>query len=913
MSSRHLLPAAVLFSGLVFAQQGPVIGGCPAFPANNIWNAAVDTLPVHSRSANYINSISSSAALRYDISIPVNIVPGTQPLVPMYFGTDEADPGPYPFPPNAQMEGGSDRHVIVVDKDHCVLYETYDSYLNADGSWNAGIGAKWSLASNALRTATYSSADAAGLPILPGLLRYEEMAAGQINHALRFTAPRTQKAFVWPGRHYASSNTDPALPPMGQRFRLKAGFDISGFSANMQVVLRALKKYGLMLADNGNAWEMQIAVDSRWNETELLTLRSVVGSQLEAVDVSSLMIDPNSGQAGSGSVPAPALASVAVSPASIFGGNNVSVTVNLTLPAPAGGVVVALTGSNAAFPGTAVTVPAGVASQTFSLPTTVVATTTTVIVTASYNGVSVQSAPFTINPVPPSVTGTAAFVKTDTTTAGSWKGVYGADGVGIMGDTSAYPAYVNPAVSGNASWLWASSTSDLRAPQKVSASDRIAACWYASGSFSIDLNFTDGKTHQVALYLLDWDTRGRSQRVDILDANSTALDTRGVSGFSGGVYLVWTLGGHVIVRITNTGPNNGLMSGLYFGGAGTVTPPPAAGTAAFVKTDTTTAGTWKGVYGADGAGVMGDTSSYPAYVSPAVSGNSSWLWASSTSDLRAPQKVSASDRIAACWYASGSFSIDLNFTDGKTHQVALYLLDWDARGRSQRVDILDANSTALDTRGISGFSGGVYLVWTLGGHVTVRITNTGPNNGLMSGLFFGGAGTVTPPPATGTASFLKTDTTTAGTWKGVYGADGWNVINDSSSYPGYVRVTPAGNASWLWAGSTNDPRAPQKGYASDRIAACWYSGAAFSVDLVFTDSVTHQVALYLLDWDNLYGGRSQRVDVLDPNGAVLDSRAVSGFSGGRYLVWNLSGHVTMRITNTGAANSNALLSGIFFR
>ena len=201
-------------------------------------------------------------------------------------------------------------------------------------------------------------------------------------------------------------------------------------------------------------------------------------------------------------------------------------------------------------------------------------------------------------------------------------------------------------------------------------------------------------------------------------------------------------------------------------------------------------------------------------------------------------------------------------------------------------------------------------MWNLSGHVIVRITNTnGSSNAVLSGIFFGAGGS---SGTTGTAAFVKTDTTTAGSWKGVYGADGFNVINDTTSNPSYVTVTPSGNANYTWASSTTDLRALQKASSTtDRIAACWFSGSSFTVDLNFKDASTHQVALYLLDWDN-YFSRTERVDILDANNTLLDSRAVSRFVSGQYLVWNLSGHLIVRITNTNAF-SNAVMSGLFFR
>jgi hypothetical protein len=293
---------------------GPSIGGCPVFPADNIWNRRIDSLPVDASSAAYVNTIGSSTGLHPDfgsglwdggpIGIPFVTVPGTQPFVAIdfiWYG-DESDPGPYPIPPDAPIEGGSsstgDRHVLVVDTGNCTLYELYYGWPQADGSWQAGSGAVFDLTSNALRPAGWTSADAAGLPILPGLVRYDEVASGSVNHALRFTVPATRQAYVWPARHYASSSTDPTRPPMGQRFRVKAGFNTSGFSPANQVILTALKTYGMFIADNGSSWYLSGVPDDRWNNDDLHNLQTGVhGSDFEAVDESSLMIDPNSAQA----------------------------------------------------------------------------------------------------------------------------------------------------------------------------------------------------------------------------------------------------------------------------------------------------------------------------------------------------------------------------------------------------------------------------------------------------------------------------------------------------------------------------------------------------------------------------------------------------------------------------------------
>ncbi len=487
----------------------------------------------------------------------------------------------------------------------------------------------------------------------------------------------------------------------------------------------------------------------------------------------------------------------------------------------------------------------------------------------------------------------------------------------MIGDSVAYPSYVGVSPSGNLAYTWASSTGDVRALQKGSYSDRIASCWYTSGAMLIDLQFRDTNRHQVALYMLDWDgySGGRTQRVDVVDANGTVLDTRPASAFGGGEYLVWNLSGHVALRVTNTNPSgNAVIGGLFFGAGGAVSQPPT-GTAAFLRTDSTTAGSWKGVYGADGYNVIGDTAVNASYAAVTPTGNSSYIWAGSTGAVQALQKASSTtDRLAACWYTPGTMSVDINLTDSSTHQVALYFLDWDGYGggRSERVDVLDANGTVLDTRSVTVFAGGQYVVWNLSGHVAIRITNSNSSsNAVISGVFFGGAGAVGPPPAT--AAFLRVDSTTQGTWKGIYGADGYNVIGDAGTYPSYATVSPSGNLFYVWQGSTTDLRALQKpSSATDRIASCWYTDSTMTVDINLTDTSVHQVALYFLDWDSYGGGRTQRVDILNGNGTVLDTRSVGGFAGGQYWVWNLSGHVVIRITNTNPAG-NATLDGLFFR
>ena len=295
------------------------VAGCAVFPANNIWNAPVDKLPVDANSDHYVATIGATRPAHPDfgsglwnggpIGIPFIDVPGTQPKVAVTFDYDsESDHGGYPVPPDAPIEGGAasggDRHVLVVDRDHCVLYELFAAYPQSDGSWHAGSGAIFDLKSNALRPATWTSADAAGLPILPGLLRYDDVAAGEIQHALRFTAPQTRNTYIWPARHEASDLTAVNFPPMGQRFRLKAGLDISGYSPPVQVILRGLKKYGMILADNGSSWYIGGAPDDRWDNDALHQITQLRGSDFEAVDESSLRVQPDSAAVRSTAAPA---------------------------------------------------------------------------------------------------------------------------------------------------------------------------------------------------------------------------------------------------------------------------------------------------------------------------------------------------------------------------------------------------------------------------------------------------------------------------------------------------------------------------------------------------------------------------------------------------------------------------------
>jgi hypothetical protein len=272
----------------------PGAPGCAVFPTSNVWNRRVDSLPVRSDSARLIRSIGLDRYLHPDwgshdgYGIPYNVVSGSTPRSSVDFEwPDESDAGPYPVPVDPRHEGGSDRHILMVDRDACRLYELFAAEQDAEGDWHAGSGAIWDLDSNALRPKTWTSADAAGLPILPGLVRYDEVAAGVIAHALRFTAPDTRRRFLYPARHFASDSDSAALPPMGLRVRLKRSVDISGFGPQSRVVLRALKRYGMLLADNGSPWFVTGAPDPRWDDDDLHDLHRITGRHFEVVDTSA--------------------------------------------------------------------------------------------------------------------------------------------------------------------------------------------------------------------------------------------------------------------------------------------------------------------------------------------------------------------------------------------------------------------------------------------------------------------------------------------------------------------------------------------------------------------------------------------------------------------------------------------------
>jgi hypothetical protein len=291
---------AGLSAGAATPQAAPLLNApaCPVFPAGNVWNQDISALPVAADSSTLLQTIGLSTGLHPDFGsykgygIPTNTVAGTRTKVRVRFDyASESDKGPYPIPLHPKIEAGSDHHMLIVDRDACRLYELWNARHTSTG-WRAGSGAIWDMNSNALRPDGWTSADAAGLPILPGLVRYPEVAAGVIDHALRFTAPKTRSAHIYPARHDAGSGSSGSLPPMGLRVRLKASFDVSQLSPQARVIAIALQRYGMILADNGSPWYISGASSPNFNDSDLHTLNRITGRDLEVVDTSGLVNTP---------------------------------------------------------------------------------------------------------------------------------------------------------------------------------------------------------------------------------------------------------------------------------------------------------------------------------------------------------------------------------------------------------------------------------------------------------------------------------------------------------------------------------------------------------------------------------------------------------------------------------------------
>lgn len=339
----------------------------------------------------------------------------------------------------------------------------------------------------------------------------------------------------------------------------------------------------------------------------------------------------------------------------------------------------------------------------------------------------------TVNPAPK-----VAFVKTDSNTLGNWKGIYGAEGYNISGNSNHYPSYAQVNITGKTDWVWAGSSTETRCPSKAGVSaGRIAASAQSSANFMVNVTLTDTNTHRFAMYFLDWDRNGRVQTVEVLDAGTgEVLDTQNVSSFQEGKYLVWEIRTSVKVRLTRVTGYNATLQGFFFD---PVPNSSASKPSSFVKADTTSKGNWKGVYGADGYNVIGNSTAYPAYAQVSASGKSDWTWVNSTTtDLRCLQKAgTATDRVGASWQSTSNLTVSVSITDGKTHQLAMYFMDFDRNNRSQSVEVFDATTGAtIDSQTLTSFQEGKYLVWNINTNVRIRVTWLSGYNATLQGIFF---------------------------------------------------------------------------------------------------------------------------------------------------------------------------------
>ena len=392
------------------------------------------------------------------------------------------------------------------------------------------------------------------------------------------------------------------------------------------------------------------------------------------------------------------------------------------------------------------------------------------------------------------------FLKQDATTQGSWTGAYGTQGYDVVNGPVSLPSYAVVTPSGESSMTWAGSTTDPRALQVPGGTGGIAAAWYSNTSFTVDINFTDGMRHDLELYFLDWDNLGRSEQVQISDvASGDILSTQSISSFESGLYLNINVGGHILITISNEGGPNAVLSGLFFD-------PPGNATATFLVQDATTLGSWSNTDGAQGSDVIGGAVSLPSYATVTPAGNLSFTSAARTNDPRALQVPGRRAGIAAGWDAPVSFTVRVNLTDGKQHDLELYFLDWMRLGRVEQVQISNAiTGTVLDTQVVSSFGNGVYLNYEVSGSIVIVITKQAGPSAVLDGLFFDP--TTTSSPTVMTQDAMAQSVPAIGT-NGAPG--GYDVINGAVGLPGSVAAPPLGQSSET-SGSktTTDPRPVQ--------------------------------------------------------------------------------------------------------
>ena len=537
----------------------------------------------------------------------------------------------------------------------------------------------------------------------------------------------------------------------------------------------------------------------------------------------------------------------------------------------------------------------------------------TITATSVANPNASATATVTLNPG--GTTGTATFVTLDMTTQGNWLGVYGSNGYNVINGTVAYPSYVTVTPSGESSTTWAASTTDVRALfSSASSTNRIAATWFSNSSFLIDLAFNDTARHQVAVYCLDWDTTSRTETITIQDLNGVVLNTQNVSSFHNGQYLVWQLSGHVQILVANTASsNNAVISGLFF--------------------DPTGAASGYTLTGPSGGAL--NTASSNFTVTPNNAYNGTIAITPSGGGLSSPITLTFNNSAASQTFtitptAVGPVTLTPTNSGSLTNPPALMYatppgaptIGTATAGNGQATvtftapastggSAITSYTATCGSQGVSGTASPITVTGLSNGtSYTCTVT---ASNAVGISAPSAASNSVTPATgtSTGTATFVTLDTTTQGNWQGVYGSNGYNVINGTVAYPSYVTVTPSSANPYTWASSTTDVRALFSSASStNRIAATWYNTSSFLIDMVFNDGLQHQVAIYCLDWDSTL--RAETITIQDLNGVVLNTQNVSSFHNGQYLVWQLSGHVQILVTNK-VNGENAVASGLFFQ
>ncbi len=520
-------------------------------------------------------------------------------------------------------------------------------------------------------------------------------------------------------------------------------------------------------------------------------------------------------------------------------------------------------------------------------------------VTDSQGNTGTASTVVTVVPTP-----TATYLyEPNTSTKGNWQGRgYGTQGYEIFGGPTSIPNYATVSASGQSLFTWSASTSSPQALDIDNGPYGIATCWYASSTFSVNVNMVDGQTHDLSVYAVDYENAGRTEQIQILNATTGAvLDTRVISSFTGGIYLQWEVSGNVTIKVTCLAGPNAVLSGMFFD-------PPTTTMGYLTEKDSTTQGDWVGTYGAQGYDLATSSLSLPSYASISMPGASPFVWASTTSDIRALQNTTGTSRLASCWYGNSSLTVDVNLTDGQVHQLALYFVDYEPDNRHESITVTSALTGAvLDTESLSSFSQGVYLDWAVLGSVVITITNTGGPNVVLSGIFIDPVNTAT---GLGSASYFGPNTSTQGNWIGMYGSQGYDMVNTvtATSLPSYATISTIGASTNTWSTSTTSASALQAVGGQSRVAAAWYAANSFTVDVFLTDNKIHDLELYFLDWQN--AGRKESITITNAGtGAVLDTETISSFSNGTYLSWAVSGDIAIKFTCLGGPN--AVLSGIF--